>query len=88
LEPTHLKETTMRASSIKYIIALGLIGTWVANKQKRRNLAAQAADGGHSLASLVKGELTGANDQPVPTPSNPYPRNNPTTVPTGPAPGG
>lgn len=90
----HLSEfnhtgNNMSTSKIKVLVLLGLLGTWAVKNQKRRSLETKAAASDSTLASLVDGLPPGAgNVDDVPTAVNPFPKGNPTPLPTGAGPGG
>lgn len=79
----------MRPPKIKYLVLLGLLATWAASKKKSRSLK---ADGGQrGLAPLVEDDSPTqmfSPDDEEPNAVNPFPKGNPTPLPTGPAPGG
>lgn len=79
----------MRTSKIKTLVLLGLAGAWVIkNQQRRKAKIAETQASPHSLASLIDGLPEGSQYQKVPTAENPFPKGNPTMIPTGAGPGG
>jgi hypothetical protein len=78
----------IQMAKIRTLILLGLAGAWALNQQKRRKVANQTKGSTHTLASLVGDRPKAHADQPVPTAENPFPKGNPTMVPTGVGPGG
>lgn len=75
-------------AKIRNLILLGLVGAWAFNQQKRRKAESLAKGSSHTLASLVGNQPKSNADQTVPTAENPFPKSNPTMVPTGVGPGG
>ncbi|MGH6647951.1 hypothetical protein [Aquabacterium sp.] len=79
----------MRTPKIKTLVLLGLVGAWaLKNQQRRKAKEAGAQASPHTLASLVDDFPDGSQDQKVPTAENPFPKGNPTVIPTGAGPGG
>ncbi len=77
----------MKTSKIKYLVLLGLLATWATRQKKRRGSRMEAGERG--LAPLVgdlPSEITQGDE--VPSAVNPFPKGNPTPLPTGPEPGG
>jgi len=79
----------MRTSKIKILVLLGMAGAWALRNQQRRKAQVKEAQASpHSLASLVDGLPQGSQNQQVPSAENPFPKGNPTMLPTGVGPGG